>query len=211
MEPFIRNDQYNFIKRQAQGLINGHASSNDSNVLKALKSLTVEKIEHIFEEPTVEQRELLQPIVEIRSKEQADEFLSMLTPYRLPFRIVTEEAAKKLFPKVKKLKLPKLENIDLTGISYLGWNDNGTNRKYIIIEQEGRLKGYYGNFKSSNKKGMCSICNSFEELGLFTAEIKGSTMDAYVKRGNYICYDSMKCNENLTQLEKLEGFIGLID
>jgi hypothetical protein len=211
MEPFIRNDQYNFIKRQAQGLINGHASSNDANVLKALKSLTQEKVYRLFDEPTEEQRELLQPIMEIRNKEQADEFLSTLTPFRLPFTKVTEQAAKKLFPKVKKLKVPKLEKIDFTGISYLSWNDSGTNRKYIIIEQGAKLQGYYGNFKSSNKKGMCSICNTFEELGLFTAEIKGSTMDAYIKRGNYICYDSTKCNENLTQLKNLENFIDLID
>lgn len=211
MEPFIRNDQYNYIKRQAQGLINGHASSNDGNVLKALKSLTEEKIVNLFEELTEEQRELLQPIIEIRNKEQAEEFLEQLIPYRLPFKKVTEQAAKKLFPKVKKLKMPKLEEIDFTGISYLGWNDSGTNRKYLIVEREGKLKGYYGYFKSSNKKGMCSICNTFEELGLFTAEIKGSTMDAYVKRGNYICNDSQKCNENIIQLEKLDKFIEVIE
>jgi len=211
MEPFIRNDQYNFIKRQAQGLINGHASSNDANVLKALKSLTFEKIHRLFDELTEEERELLEPIIEIRNKEQAEEFLATLTPYRLPFKKVSEQAAKKLFPKVKKLKLPNMNEIDFKGISYLGWNDQGTNRKYIIVESGGKLKGYYGNFKSSNKKGMCSICNTFEELGLFTAEIKGSTMDAYVKRGNYICYDSMKCNENIMRLDKLEDFIELID
>lgn len=211
MEPFIRNDQYNFMKRQAQGLINGHASSNDANVLKALKSLTQEKVFNLFEELTEEQRELLQPIIGIRNKEQAEDFLTQLSPYRLPFKKVSEPTAKKLFPKVKKLKLPKLEEIDLTRVSYLGWNDSGTNRKYIIVERDGKLKGYFGTFKSSNQKGMCSICNTFEELGLFTAEIKGSTLDAYVKRGNYICYDSAKCNENLMQLEKLEEFIALID
>ncbi|MFC4410345.1 FusB/FusC family EF-G-binding protein [Chungangia koreensis] len=211
MEPFIRNDQYNFIKRQVQGLVNGHASSNDTNVLKALKSLTQEKVDQLFEELTVEQKQLLQPVIEIRNKEQADDFLLQLSPYRLPFKRVTEQTAKKLFPKVKKLKLPKLEGIDLTTVSYLGWNDSGTNRKYLIVETEGKLKGYFGHFKSSNKKGMCTICNTFGELGLFTAEIKGSTMDAYIKRGNYICYDSTKCNENLTKVEKLQNFIHLID
>lgn len=44
MEPFIRNDQYNFIKYQTQVLINGHASVNDTGVLNALKSLSAEKV-----------------------------------------------------------------------------------------------------------------------------------------------------------------------
>lgn len=211
MQPFIRNDQYNFIKRQVQSLINGHASSNDANVLKALRSLTQEKVFNLFEEISEEQQELFQPMFSIRNKEQADDFLIQLSPYRLPFKKVTEQTAKKLFPKVKKLKLPKIEELDFTTVSYVGWNDSGTNRKYLIVEKEGKLKGYFGHFKSSNMKGMCTICNTFEELGLFTAEIKGSTIDAYIKRGNYICYDSTKCNENLTQLEKLENFIDLID
>ncbi|GAA3328929.1 hypothetical protein GCM10020331_074890 [Ectobacillus funiculus] len=37
---------------------------------------------------------------------------------------------KKLFPKSeKKLKVPSLEHIDEREISYLGWNDQGSNKK----------------------------------------------------------------------------------
>ncbi|MFE7150024.1 elongation factor G-binding protein, partial [Heyndrickxia sporothermodurans] len=35
MEPFIRNDQFNFIKDQALVLANSHASVNDKAVLSA--------------------------------------------------------------------------------------------------------------------------------------------------------------------------------
>ena len=208
MEPFIRNDQYNFIKSQTQVLINGHASVNDTGVLNALKSLSAEKVLSLFEEISEEQKQLLSPVVDIKERDQADAFLAQIKDYVIPFPFLTEQSIKKLFPKAKKLKIPALEDIDFREISYLGWDDKGTNRKYMISLLNGKLTGLVGTFKPLSKKGICSICSKFEETGLFLTEIKGASLGTYTKKGNYICRDSQKCNENLNSQEKLQDFIG---
>lgn len=208
MEPFIRNDQYNFIKYQTQVLINGHASVNDTGVLNALKSLSAEKVMGLFAELSEEQNQLLSPVSDIKDRDQADAFLAHIKEYVIPFPSITEQSIKKLFPKAKKLKMPAPENIDSREISYLGWDDKGTNRKYMISLLDGKLTGIYGTFKPLGKKGICAICNKFEETGMFLTEIKGSQLGTYTKKGNYICQDSRKCNENLISLENLHDFIG---
>ncbi|KQL32424.1 FusB/FusC family EF-G-binding protein [Psychrobacillus sp. FJAT-21963] len=210
MNPFIKSDQYNFIKYQTQNLINGHATVNDQAVLNALKSLTIEKVLGLFEELHEDQKLLLNPIVEVKEKSDAEVFLEKIKPYVVPFREIKEQTIKKLFPKAKKLKMPSLEQVDFSEISYLGWLDKGTNKKYLIVERHGKLIGISGGYKNSNKKGICTICNRFEEIGMFTSATKGATQDAYIKRGNYICQDSHKCNQNLLSHDKLDEFVELI-
>ena len=210
MDPFIRNDQFNFIKKQGQALINGHSTVNDQRVLNALKSITSEKISNLFENLNEEQKQLLYPIIEIKEKADAEAFLEQIKPFVIPFKEVTEQTIKKLFPKVKKLKTPSLENIDFREISYLGWLDKGSNKKFLIVEHHGKLVGIIGDYTLSSKKGICALCNRTEEIGMFTSAVKGATQDAYIKRGNYICQDSQKCNHNLISLEKLNDFVNLI-
>lgn len=207
MELFIRSDQYNFIKTQTQILINGHSTVNDMAVLEALKSMANEKATSLFENITEEQEQLVNPILEVEDKAQAEEFLAQLKPYVIPFKKVTEQTLKKLFPKAKKLKVPSLENIDLKEISYLGWYDKGSGKKYIVVEHQNKLKGLHGTFENSHQKGICAICNAYEEVGMFLVESKGSEQGTFIKRGNYICQDSQKCNQNLTTLDKLNDFI----
>ncbi|MBO9129483.1 FusB/FusC family EF-G-binding protein [Bacillus sp. 165] len=207
MEPFIRSDQYNFIRAQAQILVNGHASANDTGVLQALKALTQEKVLQLFTDTNEEQRELLCQIVAVTNKEQAEIFVSQIKPYVIPFKAITEQTMRKLFPKAKKLKLPSLEHRDLKEMSYLGWDDLGSNRKYIITEYNNKLIGIHGTFTSIHQKGICSFCNRHEEVGLFMSTKKGSGKDTYINRGNYICQDSEVCNRNLTVLDKLHDFI----
>ncbi|MEI4770239.1 FusB/FusC family EF-G-binding protein [Psychrobacillus sp. FJAT-51614] len=210
MNPFIRSDQYNFIKNQTQALINGHATVNDQAVLKALKSLTIEKVLGLFEELNEEQKQLLNPIVDVKEKADVERFLEQTKPYIVPFKEIKEQTIKKLFPKAKKLKIPLLEEVDFKEISYLGWLDKGSNKKFLIVEHNGKLVGISGGYKNSNKKGICALCNRFEEIGMFTSAVKGATQDAYIKRGNYICQDSHKCNQNIVSDDKLNEFVELI-
>ncbi|MFP3122510.1 FusB/FusC family EF-G-binding protein [Ectobacillus funiculus] len=207
MKPFIRSDQYHFIKAQTQILINGHASANDIDVLNALKSLVKEKVLHLFADVSEEQAQLLQPIVNIKNKEDAEVFLSQIKPYVIPFQEITEQTIKKLFPKVKKLKVPLLEHIDEREISYLGWNDQGSNKKYLVAPYHNRLIGLQGTFNIINQKGICALCNRHGEVGMFMSKTKGSGIDTFTTRGNYICQDSYTCNHNLTTLDKLHDFI----
>jgi hypothetical protein len=207
MEPFIKNDQYNFIKAQTKVLINGHSNASDPNVLKALTALALEKVISLIPEPTQEQRELLEPIASIKDKQDAEVFLARLKPLVIPFRGVSEKALQKLFPKVKKLKLPDLENIDLKEITYLGWNDIGQERRYIVTDIEGKLTGIRGTFRNHSQKGVCSICNSIGDVGMFITESKPAANGTFKNRGNYICQDSQVCNQNLQSEEKLHEFI----
>ncbi|MFD0771336.1 FusB/FusC family EF-G-binding protein [Bacillus sp. CGMCC 1.60114] len=207
MEAFIRSDQYNFIKSQAYILVNGHATANDRGVIAALKSLAIEKVLHAFENLTDEQKELIDMILTVENKEGAESFLFKLTPYVIPFQEVTQQTLKKLFPKAKKLKLPAMEEINMKETSYLSWIDKGTNRKFIITRNNNKLVGIQGTFQSINKKGICALCHRHEELGMFLVEIKGDVQGTFVKKGNYICQDSIVCNQNMTSLDKLYDFI----
>lgn len=211
MNPFIRSDQYNFIKKQTQALVNGHATVNDRGVLNALRALSLEKVLGLFEESTEDQKSLLKPIVEIKEKFEAESFLETLKPYVIPFKEISETAIKKIFPKAKKLKIPSLENIDFKELSYLGWLDKGSNKKFLVIEYKNKLVGISGGYINSNKKGICALCNRTEEIGMFTSSVKGMTQDAFITRGNYICQDSQKCNENIISLDKLNKFVELIE
>ncbi|MFJ5625048.1 FusB/FusC family EF-G-binding protein [Peribacillus loiseleuriae] len=207
MELFVRSDQYNFIKAQTQILINGHSTVNDIEVLHALKSIVQEKVLHLFMDISEEQRQILHPIINIEDNDKAEEFLSHVLPYVIPFKEVTEKTIKKLFPKAKKLKVPILENMNLYEISYLGWNDKGSNKKYIVAHHHNKLIGIQGTYKSINKKGICALCNHHEEIGMFLSEAKGTASGTFIKRGNYICENSQKCNQNIISLDKLNDFI----
>ncbi|MBS4172678.1 FusB/FusC family EF-G-binding protein [Bacillus sp. FJAT-49736] len=210
MELFIRADQYQFIKLQTQILINGHSSVNDRKVLNALKSLTYDKVMNVFSDLSMEQKQLLEQISDVEDSQLAEAFIGKIKPYVIPFKEVTEQTVKKLFPKAKKLKLPALDGVDFKEISYLGWDDKGSNKKYLIAPLNHKLIGLHGNFTSSSKKGVCVLCQRHSEIGLFMSEIKGKVQGTYTRRGNYICQDSIKCNENLTSLSKLEEFITLL-
>ncbi|MGG4493712.1 FusB/FusC family EF-G-binding protein [Brevibacillus reuszeri] len=206
MEPFIKSHEYNFIKAQTQALINGYANSSDRSVLNALKDMAKEKVFQLFPELTEEQQQILSPIHHIEDRAEAKKLLAELSPCVIPFKGVTEQTLKKLFPKVKKLKVPKADDIDWKELSYLGWFDEGSSRKYIVTHLDNKLIGLHGTFSSINKKGVCAICNSFADLGMFIADIKASGDGTYLKKGNYICEDSHQCNRNITELGRLHDF-----
>ncbi|EJV61176.1 elongation factor G-binding protein [Bacillus mycoides] len=207
MEAFIRSDQYNFIKSQAYILANGHATANDRGVIQALKSLAIEKIIHVFENLTVEQNELIDTVLTVENREDAESFLLKIYPYVIPFQEVTAQTLKRLFPKTKKLKLPDMEEINMKETSYLSWIDKGTSRKFIIAKNNNKFVGLQGTFQSINKKSICSLCHGHEEVGMFLVEIKGKIPGTFVKKGNYICKDGVACNHNMKSLDKLQDFI----
>jgi hypothetical protein len=209
MEPFIKNDQYNFIKAQTKVLVSGHLNASDPGVLKAMKALTLEKVMSLVPDPSIEQRDLLEPVVSIKDKQDAELFLARLKPFVIPFREgkLSEKTLQKLFPKVKKLKLPNLESINLREITYLGWNDIGQERKYIVTDMNGKLTGIRGMFKNHSQKGICTICHSISDIGLFMTESKAAANGTFKNRGNYICQDSQICNHNLQSEEKLHEFV----
>ncbi|MBU9674761.1 FusB/FusC family EF-G-binding protein [Planococcus sp. CP5-4] len=207
VDAFIRNDQFNFIKNQAKILVHGKAASNDREIVEVLRHLAQEKVFGLFPTVTEAQASLLGELKDIADQAQADAYLEQLEPYLLPFKQVAPAELKRLFPKAKKLKGPKLESLDFKRTSYLGWIES-SNLMCVVTEQNGQLYGIHGIFTRSSKQGICSICNRHSEVGMFIAKTKGSIQDHFIKRGNYICQDSETCNEHIDTLERLAEFVG---
>ncbi|MYL28717.1 elongation factor G-binding protein [Halobacillus halophilus] len=207
MDAFIRSDQYHFIQNETQNLLNGHRTTTDSSVTQALTSLSSEKALDVFDTLTKEQSALIRQIEHVQEETDAIFYFSRLKHYVIPFPKLTDAEIQLLFPKVKKLQVPEFDEADWSEMSYMGWNDPAANRKYLITKVEGRYTGLYGHFLPSRQNNICTICHEQEQVGLFTVTGPGKGSGESVSRGNYICYDSRKCNENIKSRKPLETFI----
>ena len=205
---FMTTVQYQIVKKQAKKILNAHTSSKDPNVIQAVQALAQEEINNNLVFTDIEQQLILQPMFELKTKEQMEQFFSEIKTYVRPFERPTDSEIKKLFPKDKKLKLPKFEGVDWKEISYLSWFDSGTNRKYMVYREDGNLKGVRGVYSTSEKMGICSVCNRHSKVGMLMVSKAGTALGTYTKRGNYICEDSTSCNESLTEIEKFFDFVG---
>lgn len=190
--------------------MNGHMRVNDTGVLNAVEGLAEERAKERLTELPDEVRKLFAKIGEVVDNDSFDRFREQLLPFVIPFPEPKEQQLKKMFPKVKKLNPPNLSSIEWRDLTYLGWNDSGSNRKYLVWEESGKLQGIFGQFKPLGKKGVCAICNGLDEVGLFLSETRHSGGETYTKRGNYICVDSEACNRRLDDPERLGQFIGTI-
>ncbi len=205
---FMNVEQYQFIKKQAKKILNAYTSSKDQNVIQAIQALVQEEINNKLNFNEIEQQLKLQPIFELRTKEQLEVFIQEIKQFVEPFKKPTENELKKLFPKDKKLKIPNLDQFDWKEITYLSWFDSGTNRKYVVYREDGSLKGVRGVFSHAEKMGICSVCNRHAKVGMLMTSKNGSSLGTYTKRGNYICEDSVACNEALTDISKFNDFVG---
>lgn len=213
--PFIRNHQYNLIKKQAYLLRHTCQTVTDPKIIDSVRYSAYTKIVESFSNANEQQLQLLESITTYDKSEQFSQFLISLEPYLIEQAHVTEKQLKKLFPKSKKLRMPNTAEIDYRHLTYLGWTDVGTNRLYIVMEQDGQLCGVEGKFAPVNKKSVCFLCNRHEEVVLFTALTKHKPANAapdYFKAiGNYMCMNSHVCNQNITDTTALEMFIRSIN
>ncbi|HBZ79987.1 MULTISPECIES: FusB/FusC family EF-G-binding protein [Brevibacillus] len=210
MQPFIFPHHYNFIKWQVQNLLNAYTGSTDLNVIRARKDIAQEAVFQLFADLSDEQRQLLAPIRSLKEKNEAKQFLLSLSPYVVPFPAVTEQAIKKMYPKIKKLKPPVAAELPYAELSYISWFDNGSDKKFIIANYPDKLIGIHGTFTPIAKKGICAICNKVSDIGMFVLEARGSSDGTYLKKGNYLCQDSTTCNQNIRSLDKLHEFLALM-
>ncbi|WP_070121319.1 FusB/FusC family EF-G-binding protein [Bacillus marinisedimentorum] len=206
-EPFIHNHQFNVVRKQGVIIQNALNSVTDKDVLEAVKYGAEAKVLDMFPEADGQQKHLLGLITDLKTEEQLTAYLEKLSEYRIPFPKMTEREVKKLFRKNKKLALPDWESINWTELTYLGWNDAGQNRKFIIYELDGKLTGIAGRYTPVGKKNICSLCNEYTNVALVTAVTEKSSGDQYRSLGNYFCADSEECNSNITDTEYLEKFI----
>jgi len=209
-QPFIRNHHYNLIKKQAKLLQQACENGSDPKVTESVRDGALLSVMEAFPEASELQRQTLESLTTLRTEAQFRGYLSSLEPWMERFEPVTEQQIKKLFPKVKKLKVPDLAAVDFRYVTYLGWSDVAASKLYLVYRLDGKLVGIEGRFTPTHKKGACFLCRRQEEVALVTAVTKskpaGASPDYYKAIGNYLCVDSEVCNRNLTDIAALERF-----
>ena len=132
---------------------------------------------------------------------------------------VTRDELKKLFKKVKHLRLPPdLEAVQFDKIHYFCWYDNSDDVAYLITEINGKLEGLRGEVTRmpvrASMMNQCSICHQgreFQDVMLFCAKRKRLPKGVYYHvTGTYICCDYQVCNQDMKNSEQIDRFFGQI-
>ncbi|MBF0813079.1 MULTISPECIES: FusB/FusC family EF-G-binding protein [Staphylococcus] len=212
MEKQLYPYQFNYIKERIAHLINVYNSVNDINTIASIQETTREQILNTFQrvDPSI-QLEIEKLMNYQLSKMQAEKILSTLQGYVLPFEHPSKKQVDKVFRKVKKLKTPLISNEVLLESTFIGWNDVASNRKYIIYYNDfGNLDGFYGDISNQTVKGFCSICNKESRVTLFMRKTRTTSDGQYTKKGDYICFDSTVCNQQISDLSYFYHFLNKI-
>lgn len=208
MNNFIQPYQYVSIKEQSEKLFNVYKSVNDPKTIDTFQAITNDHIEQLFTEKYSEVDNFINIIMNPKiNRSQIEKVLLGLKVYVIPFQQPSSKQIEKVFKKTKKLKQPDWDNIDLKETSYIGWNDSGKQKKYIIMYEDDKLTGVVGDLSTTIKPGVCSICKKESNVSMFLSTTKSKGDGTYTKNGNYICHDSIRCNQQLDQLEGLYDFI----
>lgn len=205
IQSFLTVANYHLLEQQMNKLLQALATTKDKNVILAVRGIVDSEITAKLS-LTDAQAQLVEQVFSVTYRAQGEEYLAQLIPYVIPFKAVTASTLKNLFKKEKKLKLPKLEDMDFQHICYLAWDDPGTHRKYIVIEQGEQLKAIKGTFSNNTIRGICALCNRHSDVGLLTTTVKGNIVGTFTNHSNYICADSQSCNQHVTDIEKTQAF-----
>ncbi|MFP6334059.1 FusB/FusC family EF-G-binding protein, partial [Bacillus subtilis] len=185
-----------------------YKSVNDPKTIDTFQAITNDHIEQLFTEKYSEVDNFINIIMNPKiNRSQIEKVLLGLKVYVIPFQQPSSKQIEKVFKKTKKLKQPDWDNIDLKETSYIGWNDSGKQKKYIIMYEDDKLTGVVGDLSTTIKPGVCSICKKESNVSMFLSTTKSKGDGTYTKNGNYICHDSIRCNQQLDQLEGLYDFI----
>jgi hypothetical protein len=208
-DKFIKNNQFNFIKRQVALIKDSYRKNSDPSVIKAVRELANAQILEFVPLATTEQIERLD-LLKWKTDVELEQYVQALASCLIPFPKLTEQQVKKMFPKAKKLKVPHLSAIDFEKMTYLSWTDISTNKKFIIYEHDEKLLGIECKYSILNKDNICSFCNRFGKVAFIstiTKAKKSNNPDYYKAIGNYICLDSIECNKKITSVDYLTSFL----
>lgn len=205
--PFIQNHQLNVIQKQADFLLKALRTVADRKVLETVRYTAVKNVIEVFDELDMEQKQLLEQLADCEAAHEFQDYLNQLEAYLIPFPQVSAKQIQKLFPKVKKLKVPDPERVDYPHTTYLRWTDIAANRLFIVYPYEGRFIGIEGRLTATSKKGYCMFCHRHQELGFFHVKTKGSSPDHLSSIGQYVCLSGTACNHSITNLTMLEKFL----
>lgn len=207
--PFIRNHQYNVIKKQTEFIQKTLNTVADLRVLETVRYRAVTNIVEAFPDLTESQQQLLEQISTLETANDFQTYLSALDSYLEPYPPITLKQIQKLFSKNKKLKVPDLSSIDFRYVTYLNWIDIATNKLFIVYPFEGQFIGIEGRITPTHKKGYCLFCNRHQELAYISVKTKpaNASPDNISSIGQYVCMESGRCNQSITDTSSLEKFI----
>jgi len=211
MKQTITTYQYNFITQQVNDLTSAYLSVNDLQVRLAIRAKVLERVTPLLPSDEANTQPFLTGLETDRlSRKSAAQLLELLVPMVEPFPLLSAKQLSKLFRKVKKLKQPEWYGLKRYELTYLGWNDGGNQKKYLVAPYEDRLIGIQGELTPETVKGVCAICQTIGNVALFLSTTKSSGLGTYTKKGNYICRDSNQCNRQLTDPQALADFLTVV-
>jgi hypothetical protein len=206
---FIRNHQYNFIKKQTKFVLQTLRTVADRRVLETVRYRAVTNIIEAFPSLTENQQQMLEQFSSFERASDFQQYLDGLEPYLDSYPPITEKQIQKLFPKNKKLKVPDLRLIDFRYMTYLSWVDIASNKLFIVYPYEEQFIGIEGRITPTHKKGYCLFCNRQQELAYFSVKTKtvNASPDNFSAVAQYICIHNDECNQSITDTTALEKFI----
>ncbi|MGV1059632.1 FusB/FusC family EF-G-binding protein [Clostridium perfringens] len=212
MKPFIKKEDFNFIKKCITDLHSTLRNCTDHNIIETNKAYINEKILSRFSELSNEEKELID-INKITDPLYIDKYLENLNEYVYGMAAVKNNEITKLFRKEKKLKIPNLDFENSKKV-YLGWIDEGSRKLFIAYNLNGKLTGMACKIPSYNSSNnhICTFCNHIgndTEVAFVSALCKTSNPEqgTYRSIGFDICLDNEKCNERITSTDKLEKLL----
>lgn len=212
MKPFIKKEDFNFIRKCTNDLHSTLRNCVDPNIIETNKAYINEKILNRFIDISDEERNLID-INKITDPLHIDKYLEDLSEYVYGMAPVKSTQLTKLFRKEKKLKIPDLDFENSKKV-YLGWIDEGSRKLFLAYNLDGKLTGMSCKIPSYNSSNnhICALCNHIgndTEVAFVSAICKTSNPEqgTYRSIGFDICLDSEKCNERITSTDKLEKLL----
>ena len=214
MEPFIKNHEFNYIKRCMKDLNNSLVLCVDKAIIQANKLYINQKILDNFSNLSKDQKALLD-ITNIKEQYQIDFYLEKLLNYVYESPNITNAQINRLFKKEKKFKLPG-EDILNSKNTYLGWIDNQIRKLFITYNLDGNLVGMACRIskpepKSSHRCVLCNHIGKENEVSFVSPICKQSSKDAYKSIGFDICLNSKDCNERIVSTDKIEDLLKTVN
>ncbi|EGT3616010.1 elongation factor G-binding protein [Clostridium perfringens] len=212
MKPFIKKQDFNFIKKCTEDLHGTLRNCVDPNIIETNKAYINEKIINRFSDLSDEEKDLID-INKITDPLHIDKYLEDLNEYVYGMSAIKSTQLTKLFRKEKKLKIPDLDFENSKKV-YLGWIDEGSRKLFLAYNLDGKLTGMSCKIPSYNSSNnhICTLCNHIgndTEVAFVSAVCKTSNPEqgTYRSIGFDICLDSEKCNERITSTDKLEKLL----
>lgn len=214
METFIKNHEFNYIKRCMKDLNNSLVLCVDKDIIQANKLYINQKILDNFSNLSKDQKDLLD-VTNIKEQYQINFYLEKLLNYVYESPNITNAQINMLFKKEKKFKLPSEDIFNIKN-TYLGWIDNQIRKLFIVYNLNGNLVGMACRISNPEPKSShrCVLCNHIgkeNEVAFVSPICKQSSKDAYKSIGFDICLNSKDCNERIVSIDKLEDLLKTVN